>query len=736
MLRDILSSSLKSMIESSSDLKILFDRHEETAIRLLKEDPKLANFMTFEILIKCHVMSVVELLQMSGCRRVIDTPEKVLRLSKKMIGFDIDSTLTLFLNDQMVKKAMATLPLVAFNHLVHRLGFEKHVERKDIPYLDLATMPYTGKQNLWDDRRLQELALDKYVLKTFPTVKNYFKQMMYGPSGYYTKGKANFSIETFNTYATDPDLADTLAAAIAYQIFSVWQNLLKNKILKKSDRFNILECGAGNGALCSHIFQIMDAMAKQDPEWKVLADGLHYHIIEISPALIDQQKEKLKSYSKRVSIHAGDASTIAGSLPKMIFIYSIELLDELEAQAVLINKVNEVVIRQIAPLISEQNFIVHFSKQFPTLDFKELKKESNGYAKLLPLTIGRFKCPLNHLILSEKTFLKLHEFAVHDEKLNACFTMVPFAVVPSHLDLETTQFLQRNPNYMQNKRWGDDTRGMGNLEIRIYPYLQKMQALLMKGGEIMTMDYGDTFYKILEIYKIVAGAKKGNDIFEKPGRIDISHEVNLSTIADEGVKVGLNTTFCGTLDQLKVDAFPDAILSSKQKQEFNKISRAGNFKVILQHRQFELKYDDKQLAARFNGQSMAVYRSQLDRQYLDGLFSIARLPHIRLYQAAKAICDKNSDYKSIIIAIKNTDYGMALRKSAAAGSLTLVTLLLDFKKAIALNVNETSSSNGYTAYDWAKEAKINPLDKHKIITKLEEEGGKSGLKRGLSKPLK
>lgn len=80
--------------------------------------------------------------------------------------------------------------------------------------------------------------------------------------------------------------------------------------------------------------------------------------------------------------------------------------------------------------------------------------------------------------------------------------------------------------------------------------------------------------------------------------------------------------------------------------------------------------------------------------------------------------------KNILPAIKNNDFGLALRKACAGGLLEVVILIMKYKDTLPhFNINEPSKANGKTALNWAYE-NGNSKDHAEIIKILEANGAK------------
>lgn len=106
---------------------------------------------------------------------------------------------------------------------------------------------------------------------------------LYAPGlGYYVSGNTKFGgAELTGDFATAPELTSVFGQTLARQVV---------QILQGSGTANILEFGAGSGALAESILQTLDQAGLQ-PD---------YYILEVSPELQQRQKARLAPYGASV----------------------------------------------------------------------------------------------------------------------------------------------------------------------------------------------------------------------------------------------------------------------------------------------------------------------------------------------------------------------------------------------------------------------------------------------------
>ena len=110
----------------------------------------------------------------------------------------------------------------------------------------------------------------------FISLARYVELVLYAPSlGYYVAGSRKFGVN--GDFVTGPELTPLYGAALARQV---------ERILAVSGRREILELGAGSGALAA---SVLNALAARN------ASPSRYRILEVSPALRERQQATLAS---------------------------------------------------------------------------------------------------------------------------------------------------------------------------------------------------------------------------------------------------------------------------------------------------------------------------------------------------------------------------------------------------------------------------------------------------------
>ena len=119
------------------------------------------------------------------------------------------------------------------------------------------------------------------------TFADFMELALYHPEhGYYTSGKEK--IGKRGDYYTSSDVHSVFGELIARQLEQMWR-------LLGSNRFTVVEIGAGKGWLCH---DILSCIKNEYPEFFEKVD---YKIVEISRDLIERQSDTLKGFEEKVS---------------------------------------------------------------------------------------------------------------------------------------------------------------------------------------------------------------------------------------------------------------------------------------------------------------------------------------------------------------------------------------------------------------------------------------------------
>ncbi|AFZ44634.1 protein of unknown function DUF185 [Halothece sp. PCC 7418] len=121
------------------------------------------------------------------------------------------------------------------------------------------------------------------------TFADYMDLVLYHPQeGYYTSGQVD--IGKAGDFFTAASLGSDFGELLAENFVEIWEKL------EKPNPFDLVEMGAGKGELADDILRYLSQHYPQ------CLQALHYHIIEQSPTLREQQQAKLKTWENEVTL--------------------------------------------------------------------------------------------------------------------------------------------------------------------------------------------------------------------------------------------------------------------------------------------------------------------------------------------------------------------------------------------------------------------------------------------------
>ncbi|MEO8401402.1 MAG: SAM-dependent methyltransferase [Gammaproteobacteria bacterium] len=398
---------------------------------------------------------------------------------------------------------------------------------------------------------------DRYSVDTFLTTQEFVREMCFGETGYYTTGKVDFSID-FTTNAAYP----IFAVALAFQLYANWQ---KKSESEKADTFHVLECGAGNGTLAYNILDTIKRMAALHPEplsgWPQLDKNIRYHIVEISPALRKRQRYKTQYFSDKVEIHAGDAMKLSALEPefkqKVSVAFSNELLDMFPPHELRLDSQRDVQVGIVVPSVTKKDLASFFGQDTKTID--KLIKRSDKHKAIVKKYMPEQKIPDDEILLSKIDFLKLHEIYAKPkftpDNVPEVFSFRKIYVSQKSVP-KVKQFVQDNPEFLKRMQPGN----VRYANTGIKDYLAGLNTLMREGGEVTTIDYGDsdpfTQDGFLRVFSYIPGLASSENSTLTPGHRDITYDLNGSTLQSAGARGGYQVLFFGKENQL----LPDHIL--------------------------------------------------------------------------------------------------------------------------------------------------------------------------------
>ena len=176
------------------------------------------------------------------------------------------------------------------------------------------------------------------------TFADFMELALYHPEyGYYTSGKEKFGKR--GDYYTSSDVHTVFGELIARQLEQMWR-------LLGSNRFTVVEIGAGKGWLCHDILNYIEN------EYPEFFEKIDYKIVEISQNLIERQSNTLKGLEERVSWESFSENGFSFEPIDGCFL-SNEFVDSLPAHQVIVENNN---LREIYVTIKDDVFCEKIDK--------------------------------------------------------------------------------------------------------------------------------------------------------------------------------------------------------------------------------------------------------------------------------------------------------------------------------------------------------------------------------------
>jgi len=478
--------------------------------------------------------------------------------------------------------------LTAYHLFDHSVQRKLHLKTPAMQALDLAVSNLEIKSEKCFDRDKED-ARD-WVLSTFLTTKEYLENMMYGPSGYYTSGKVNFKND-FKTIASNPKTVVAFAAGFAHQLFLTWQNMLDSKSLAPGARFNVLECGAGNGDLCYHILDVTKKMGKFNAKWNAFYTSLYYFIVECVPTLVTRQTARVAPFQQdaknndKVKIITQDARYFKTALgqTKMAAVISNELLDMLPPHELILRENATIDVGIVIPYINALDYKRYFSPQ-SKVQLTTLEKRSKANFIFMKTLWPELSAIENGLILGKKDFLYLHSLNMKDHPDKSPFKFLQHAL-PSNYFPEVQSYLTRHPPFT-HRMLADSKQypvmGMNDL-------VDNIDSVLLNHGTVMMVDYGVDDDSLVNQVKGFSSSpnmfENRYNIFDHAGKKDLTVDVRFGDWVREGNRKGFQLEFFGGQIHMSPpqSLFPVSILPADSVHEF-KDSTIESYKICVQHK--------------------------------------------------------------------------------------------------------------------------------------------------------
>lgn len=337
--------------------------------------------------------------------------------------------------------------------------------------------------------------------------------------GYYTSGTIQFGTDSkkghFQTYASQGQL---LAIALSYRALQIWQQL------PIKEYFEIMECGGGEGDLCFKILEFIRQMGAKDAQWATFAKAIHYTILELSPALILRQKERLQAYVSTGVVEIIEDNALQMSHYKKVADLHIsnELMDVFAPEQIVIAEATPKVVIAVPVLTDEayQYLLTHHPDSV-----LGLINEAADFKHVLPY----YAIAIDHegLVITAARFAGLLNITAKPEFKGPqncfLFTMSKF---PSHFYPEIEQFLTAHEEILFGMQEGDTKI--------ISPALDTYAKLLIQKAKVsILVDYGGCSIDIVNAeFRSYSNSSSvyTHLVLRKAGQQDVTYDVDASVL--------------------------------------------------------------------------------------------------------------------------------------------------------------------------------------------------------------
>jgi SAM-dependent MidA family methyltransferase len=168
--------------------------------------------------------------------------------------------------------------------------------------------------------------VDRDRVGALPELADWMRHGLYDPeAGYYAAGRVRFGHQAdFWTFPTR--LSPSFGALLAEHLAGLRARLVVAGDLGPDEPFDVIELGAGTGALACDVLDAAAAMAAQREPFAGLARTLRYRIGERAPALREQQRRRLGARPAE-HLEQGPGDLLPALAPVTGVIVHNELLD-------------------------------------------------------------------------------------------------------------------------------------------------------------------------------------------------------------------------------------------------------------------------------------------------------------------------------------------------------------------------------------------------------------------------
>ncbi|BCA96539.1 hypothetical protein TUM19329_29000 [Legionella antarctica] len=342
-------------------------------------------------------------------------------------------------------------------------------------------------------------------------------------AGYYSSGNIEFTndVNKEGHFYTEASEGYLLSIALSHRAFQIWLQLpAENK-----ERFEILECGAGEGDLCFKMLHFIQAMAEEDKRWAKFEKAIHYTIIEIASALVVRQRQKLDHFIQEGSVEVihDDALEMTRYNKKAALHLSNELMDMLPSEQIVFDEKRQCQVKMAIPVLLPEAYS-YLHEHYPE-SVAGLKHESAQFKLLL----NDQKMSIDHqgLVVTAARFKKLLAITANKQFVGPsnCF-LFSYSALPLSLFPDLEQYIAEHDEVCASMNPGDSKIICPSLDT--YARLMAEKALVS-----IVIDYGDLSFKLKNVDYRCYGSHSPlyrNIPLRQPGKLDITYDVDFSAL--------------------------------------------------------------------------------------------------------------------------------------------------------------------------------------------------------------
>ncbi|MEM1282904.1 MAG: SAM-dependent methyltransferase, partial [Chlamydiota bacterium] len=443
------------------------------------------------------------------------------------------------------------------------LSLQQHKKCLDALSIDIETKqtPVSNAPKITDRLDLDLYQHRRGRVKTIShafTFKEYMELSLYDSKiGYYTTNPG-----IGKDFRTKPMLHSPYYGMwISELLFQWWVKMIDDHSIHISDPFQIIEGGGGTGIFARDIINYAATRCEKEESLRTkFYDNLFYLIIEISPELVEKQKENLSKWENKCSIICGDIRNLnkytTEKLASNGFFISNELPDAFSMYKVR-RKDSKLQTSIVFPVLNDLS-----------LTNEKIKKFDELVRQFLPLREGTQ--PKGHF-LSKDLYRELSKNLSQDQ-IRKGFSWKELWINAKKID-EIRKFIPSHTSFIGKMK--NNREYALNTDLHFF---QKTTSKLIKVGYKITIDYQEDNKTIINDKNPFRCYPGGiNHHFRiMPGTNDMTADVNASSLAEEGIRAGWKPLFFGTEKVLLGIGSYDTIKNLAKKRM--------NFKVVIENK--------------------------------------------------------------------------------------------------------------------------------------------------------